>query len=208
MNDLSSRRVAALTGGAGCGKSVVAALFAEFGARVIDADGIAHQLTGPNGAAMPALVEAFGPSAATPVGALNRPWMRHLILSDATAKRTLELVLHPAISEQIVAAVLRGPADALHVIEIPLLFETMGYRHWIRWNVAIDCPISLQRARLKARSALSESEIDGLLAAQVPRFIRLQLADCILTNVGTPGSLRPGVELLYERWTRGHPNLE
>ncbi|MGB9107644.1 MAG: dephospho-CoA kinase, partial [Telluria sp.] len=68
-----------LTGGIGCGKTTVADLFAARGASVIDTDQIAHALTAPHGAAMPALVAEFGADYATLDGALDRAKMRALV---------------------------------------------------------------------------------------------------------------------------------
>ena len=51
--------VVGLTGGIGSGKSAAAAEFARLGATVVDADAIAHELTGPGGAAIPAIRELF-----------------------------------------------------------------------------------------------------------------------------------------------------
>ena len=52
--------VIGLTGGIGSGKSTVADLFAAQGVAVVDTDLIAHDLTGPTGAAMSEIVAAFG----------------------------------------------------------------------------------------------------------------------------------------------------
>ena len=49
--------VVGLTGGIGSGKTTVAVFFAELGAAVVDTDVIAHELTGPRGAAIPQIVE-------------------------------------------------------------------------------------------------------------------------------------------------------
>ena len=75
-----------LTGGIGCGKSTVADLFAAHGATIVDTDQIAHSLTAPNGAAMPALVAEFGPDYADARGALDRTKMRNLVFADAAAR--------------------------------------------------------------------------------------------------------------------------
>jgi dephospho-CoA kinase len=78
-----------LTGGIGCGKSTVAELFAEHGAGIIDTDLIAHRLTQPGGAAIPAIRQAFGKDFITADVALDRPKMRALIFSDIAAKQRL-----------------------------------------------------------------------------------------------------------------------
>ncbi len=63
--------VVGLTGGIGSGKSTVAELFVARGARLVDTDAIAHALTAPGGAAMPALRAAFGDDMAAADGALD-----------------------------------------------------------------------------------------------------------------------------------------
>ena len=62
-----------LTGGIGCGKTTVADMFGARGASLVDTDAIAHALTAPHGAAMPAILAEFGAGFATPEGALARP---------------------------------------------------------------------------------------------------------------------------------------
>ena len=85
-----SNYIVGLTGGVGSGKSKVADLFVENGAGLVDTDAIAHELTGPNGAAMPALVAEFGPAVANQQGALDRVAMRQRVFSDPGAKARLE----------------------------------------------------------------------------------------------------------------------
>ena len=92
-----------VTGGIGCGKTTVADMFAARGASIIDTDQIAHALTSPHGAAMPALVAEFGPEYAGPDGALDRSRMRALVFSDASAKARLEAILHPRIRDAALA---------------------------------------------------------------------------------------------------------
>lgn len=75
-----------LTGGIGCGKTTVADMFGALGATLVDTDAIAHALTAPRGAAMPALLAEFGGAFATPDGALDRAKMRELVFTDPAAR--------------------------------------------------------------------------------------------------------------------------
>src|SRR5690606_17648810 len=86
-----------LTGGIGSGKTTVADLFGELGVPLIDTDLIAHALTGPGGAAMDAVREAFGPSVVAADGRMDRAAMRALAFSDPGSRRRLEAILHPMI---------------------------------------------------------------------------------------------------------------
>ena len=102
------RLVIGLTGGIGSGKSTVADLFASRGVGLVDTDVIAHALTGPGGAAMPAIESAFGAAVIAPDGRLDRAAMRTLAFSDPQARRRLEAILHPMIREQSVRELARA----------------------------------------------------------------------------------------------------
>jgi dephospho-CoA kinase len=74
--------VVGLTGGIGSGKSAAADLFAAHGIAVIDTDAIAHELTAPGGAAMPAIRAGFGDGVVAADGALDRAAMRAIVFAD------------------------------------------------------------------------------------------------------------------------------
>jgi dephospho-CoA kinase len=86
------------------------------------------------------------------------------------------------------------------VVEIPLLFESLSFRGQFARTVAVDCPVDLQRQRVHARSGIAGAEIDALLTAQVPRAVRLQLADDVLANAGALDQLQSTVRKLARRW--------
>ena len=84
---------------------------------------IAHELTGPNGAAMPALVAEFGPAVANQQGALDRVAMRQRVFSDPGARAQLEGVLHPLIRR--ISTERCAAAESPYVIlAVPLLVES------------------------------------------------------------------------------------
>jgi dephospho-CoA kinase len=101
--------VVGLTGGIGSGKSAAAEFFKELGATVVDTDTIAHELTGPAGAAMPAIREAFGSDFIAGDGSLDRARMRARAFSDPAAKRRLEAILHPLIRAEVLRRVGAAP---------------------------------------------------------------------------------------------------
>ena len=117
------RYVVGLTGGIGSGKSEVARLFAARGATVVDADALAHELTGPDGAAMDAIRAAFGPGVLGPDGALDRATMRRLAFSDPAARGRLEAILHPMIRARSDALIERATGPYV-VLVVPLLVES------------------------------------------------------------------------------------
>ena len=94
---MSRKFVVGLTGGIGSGKSAAADEFARLGATVVDTDAIAHQLTAPGGAAIPALRRLFGDSCFDSSGAMDRSRVRALVFADPAARKRLEALLHPMI---------------------------------------------------------------------------------------------------------------
>jgi dephospho-CoA kinase len=185
-----------LTGGIGCGKTTVADLFAARGASVIDTDQIAHSLTAPHGAAMPALVAEFGPEYATPEGALDRARMRALVFSDPGARARLEAILHPRIREATAAAALLASGPYVMFV-VPLLIESGTWRDRVARVLAIDCPEQMQVARVMARNGLPEAQVRAIMAAQVTRKQRLEAADDVILNDADVPALLPQVERLH-----------
>lgn len=193
---MPARFVVGLTGGIGSGKSLVADLFAERGASIVDTDQIAHNLTGPNGAAMPDILAAFGPHMADGRGAMDRARMRELVFREPAAKRRLEAILHPMIRDATVAAA-NDATGAYVMLAIPLLVESGTWKQRVNRVLVIDCPESVQVVRVMARNGLDEDQVKAIMAAQVPRAVRLAAADDVIDNGGTIESLLPQVDRLH-----------
>ncbi len=188
--------VVGLTGGIGSGKSAVADLFAEHGVVVIDTDAIAHQLTAPGGASMPAIRAEFGAAVATPEGALDRAAMRSIVFADASARKRLEAILHPMIrseSERRLAS-----ADSPYaILMVPLLVESGDYRKRVDRVAVVDCREQTQIDRVMQRNGLARPEVERILAAQATRAERLAAADDVIDNDGALAELAPRIERLH-----------
>lgn len=173
--------VVGLTGGIGSGKSTVADLFVGQGAELVDTDAIAHELTGPGGAAMPQLIAAFGKDVARPDGAMDRAAVRRQVFSDPSAKSRLEGILHPLI-RQISAERCRAAKSPYVILAVPLLVESGTYRERCDRIVVVDCPENLQIERVMARNGLARDEVLAIMAAQATRQQRLAVADDVVIN--------------------------
>ena len=194
--------VVGLTGGIGSGKSAAADMFGGFGAAIIDADAIAHELTCIAGAAMPAIHAAFGPDVVTPEGALNRSAMRQLVFSDAASRSRLEAILHPMIraeSELRSHAALKNGAPYLMMV-IPLLLESGDPRSRVGRILVVDCPEETQIARVASRSQLAEPEIRRIMATQATRAQRMHVADDVIDNAGDLAALKVQVTALHQNY--------
>jgi dephospho-CoA kinase len=190
----------ALTGGVGSGKSTVARMLSELGASIVDTDAIAHGLTAREGAALPAIVAAFGDGVLAPDGALDRGAMRARVFADPTARQRLEAILHPLIRE---ASLRQSEAarGAYVVLVVPLLAENLeAYRGLIDRVAVVDCEEAQQIARTAARPGLDEAQAMAILKAQASREGRLAIADDVIENRSDIASLRDSIERLHRRY--------
>jgi dephospho-CoA kinase len=173
-----------LTGGIGSGKSTVAAMLADHGAAVIDADAISRQTTSAGGAAIDALRHAFGPEFITPEGALDRVRMRELVFAQPEARRRLEAIVHPLVGQdtarQTQAAVMAG--HRCIVFDVPLLAESAHWRQRVDRVLVVDCTPQVQVTRTMQRSGLTQAAVEGIMASQSSRENRLRVADLVIFN--------------------------
>lgn len=191
--------IVGLTGGIGSGKSTVADFFSTLGAAVIDTDAIAHALTVRDGRAIAAIRTCMGAHFIADDGALDRVVTRDRAFEDPIVKRQLETILHPLIHEEVE---FRLRANQVHkapyaLLVVPLLFETLSYRKRTQKTLLIDCPITTQLERVKRRSGLSADLIARIVGAQLPRSIRLQLADDVIWNGDIAEKLCTQIEPLH-----------
>jgi dephospho-CoA kinase len=188
----------ALTGGIGSGKSTVANLFADLGVPVIDADAVAHALTVPGEPAVGEIAAAFGPEVVDAAGGLDRAALRRVVFDNPIERQRLEALLHPRIRARMLEALaaVQGPYALL---AIPLLFET-GQTDLADRTLVVDLPEETQVQRVRQRSGLSDAEVRCIIAAQVPRAVRLAGADDVIDNSGPPEALGPAVEVLHRSY--------
>jgi dephospho-CoA kinase len=195
-------RPVGLTGGIGSGKSTAAGFLARLGAVVVDADEISRELTAAGGAALPALREAFGGRLVPPGGALDRAAMRALAFSDPVARGRLEAILHPMIRDESARRLAAAPGPYCLLV-VPLLLESGSWAQRVERVVVVDLAERLQVERTCARSGLAPAQVRAIMAAQWPRWRRLQAADDVLWNGGTPEELRTQCERLHGRLAAG-----
>lgn len=193
-----SKFVVGLTGGIGCGKTTVTALFAKLGVQHIDADIVAREVVKPGTACLQAITQYFGNEILLATGELNRAMLRQRVFTDAASKIWLEQLLHPAIRQQILAQ-LQALTSPYALLIAPLLLENKLDQH-VQRVLVIDLPESMQLQRAMARDNADEQQIKAIMAAQLSRSERLKLADDIITNDSTPADLAPQVAALHQQY--------
>ncbi len=165
-----------LTGSIGMGKSTVAAMFADEGVPVFDADAVVHALQGKGGRLVATIEAAFPGS--TRDGAVDRTALGAAVFGDDAAMKRLEAIVHPAVAEDR-AAFLRAHAGETVVFDVPLLFETGGDAK-VDSVVVVSADADVQRARVLARPGMTSEKFAAILARQTPDADKRARADHVV----------------------------
>ncbi len=185
----------ALTGGIGCGKTIVADLFRRKGIESIDADQIARLLVEPGEAGLKDVVQRFGTNMLDSRGHLNRVLLRNVVFNSHQDRKDLEAILHPLVYRRIESEIGRVKSPYC-IVCIPLLLETGRAERFDRILV-IDCPVELQYERVRVRDHLDDDQIARILASQASREEKLRVADDVIFNDASLTSLDNQVEKLH-----------
>ena len=184
-----------LTGGIGCGKSTVTALFKQLNVPVIDADDIAHQLVTVGQPALSLIQQQFGHHCLNADGSLNRNVLRELVFSHPEQKQILEAIIHPLVYQTIQVQIASFTTPYC-IISIPLLFET-NKADFVNRVLVIDCPIAIQIERVQKRDNLTVKRVQSIIDSQVSRAFRIAHADDVIDNTQTNTELAQQVEKLH-----------
>jgi dephospho-CoA kinase len=190
----------ALTGNIASGKSTVAALFARWGAVVIDADVLVHELQRPGTSVFAAIVERFGPAVVRADGELDRAELRRRVLESPADLAALNALVHPDVrrraEERVEDARQRGARIVVSVI--PLLFESDDPSRFDA-VVLVDAPVALRRARLLRDRGLEAGVADGMIAAQTPADAKRLRSDYVIENDGDIGALERSTRRVWDQ---------
>jgi dephospho-CoA kinase len=185
-----------LTGGIGSGKSTVAAMLADRGAVVVDADDLAREAVAPGTEGERAVLARF-PTAARG-GAIDRAALASIVFGDDVARRDLEAIVHPEVRRRFgeICVPLEG-SDAIVVFVAPLLVET-GASVGFEVVVVVAADEAIRRERLARSRGMSDGEARARIAAQASDAERAAAADVVLPNDGSVEDLAARVDRLWD----------
>ena len=170
-------KIIGLTGSIGMGKSTVAAMFAEAGIPVFDADAEVRAMQGPGGELLPAIEAAF-PGATGPDG-VDRDRLGHQVFADKAALARLEAIVHPAVAAKRAAFLQEHHDKRAVVFDIPLLFEKGGHES-VDLIVVVSAPHDVQRARVLARPGMTPQKFDHIFNLQLHDTHKRTRADHVI----------------------------
>ena len=182
-----------LTGSIGMGKSTVAAMFAEAGIPVFDADAEVRAMQGAGGELLPAIEAAF-PGSIGP-GGVDRDRLGHQVFGDKPALARLEAIVHPAVAARRAAFLELHHDKRAVVFDIPLLFERGGHEA-VDMIVVVSAPEAVQRARVLGRPGMTAEKFDHILGLQLPDAEKRARADHVIDTGTSLAETRAAVTAL------------
>lgn len=166
-----------LTGSIGMGKSTVAAMFAEEGVPVFDADAAVHRFQGPEGALVDEIEAAF--PGTTGSEGVNRVALAERVLGEPEELRRLEALIHPAVAREREAFLAAHKTAPVVLLDIPLLFEKGG-SGLVDKIAVVSADAETQRRRTLARPGMTAEKFERILAHQMPDSEKRARADFVI----------------------------
>ena len=202
-----------LTGGIAAGKSVVGEMFVALGARLVQADRIAHSLMRPGEAVYNEVVRHFGREILNPDGSVNREKLAEAAFGSATVpegKRTarieeLNRIVHPAVirsQDEWMQQMGIQDRHAVAIVEAALLLEAGAAKSFDRM-IVVTCRAEQRVERFAARLRIdldtARKEVERRMAAQIPDEEKIKAADYVIDNSGSVDQTREQVRPVWQQ---------
>ena len=198
--------VIGLTGSIGMGKSTVAGFFKKLAVPVFDADQSVHEMMAVGGRAVAAVAKVFPKAAAIDdkgEALIDRSLLGREVFKDEAAKTELEAIIHPLVKEarrEFIDACQKKKSPFV-ILDIPLLFEKGGDKE-CDYVLVVTAPFDVQKARVMARTGMTEEKWQAILKAQMSDAEKRKRADFILQTDQPMKALEDEVFDLYTKFKK------
>ena len=187
-----------LTGGFGTGKSYVAGIFRSLGAKVIDADLLAHDSIKRGSSAYKKVVALFGPSVLKAGREIDRPKLGRLVFGDKRLLKRLDEIIHPEVISEIKKKLRQTSKGDVVVIDAPLLIEA-GLAGMVDELVVVACPKSEQIRRCMRKFGVDKKEVLKRVKSQISLTKKIKMADYVVNNNGPKAETREAAKKIWRQ---------
>jgi dephospho-CoA kinase len=202
-----------LTGGIASGKSVVGEMFVALGARLVQADRIAHSLMQPGELVYNEVVRHFGREILNPDGSINRSKLAEVAFGPATAPEgqrasridELNRIVHPVVirsQDEWMEEMGRQDPHAVAIVEAALILEA-GVGERFDRLIVVTCSAEQRVARFAARQKIdletARKEVMRRMAAQFSDEEKIKAADIVIDNSGSIEKTQERVGVVWEQ---------
>jgi dephospho-CoA kinase len=193
------RLVIGLTGGLASGKTTVAKIFEQLGAKVVDADLIARDILKKGTKVFRKIVEAFGDGIIGKEGEVDRKKLADIIFHDEEARKRLNAITHPPIRRRIVEEIARLKRSAnVIILDVPLLIEA-GFTDLVDVVIVVNAREEQQVKRLMSRNRMTKEEALLRIRTQLSMSTKLNFADYVIDNNGSLDKTKENVKMVWKK---------
>lgn len=195
--------VVGLTGGIGSGKSTFAALLAERGAQIIDADLLGREALRPGEPAWHSVVDTFGDEILVEhTMDLDRKKLAGIVFNDREKLAALNAIVHPIIVGGIADRLeqLRRTDDVV-ILDAALIVE-LGLADSVDKVVVVTADVDNRRRRLAELRGMAHEDIMARIGAQASEEDLIAKADIVVRNNGDLAALNDEADRVWAELER------
>lgn len=173
----------AITGGIGCGKSVVCQLLTTMGYQVYDCDSNAKSLMLTDAELRNGLISLFGQETYLADGSLNKPHLSSSIFGNAAALEQMNKLTHPAVARDLLKRYSESDSNQIFFYESAILFESHFNQLAVPNHIiSVSAPLETRIERVMKRDNASRQRILERIGSQMSQEEKDQLADYVIYN--------------------------
>lgn len=160
---MKSKRLVAITGGIGSGKSVVSAILRIMGYSVYDCDSRAKNLMNTNKDIKNDLISSFGVDCISEDGKINAQYISSIVFKDKTALLKINSIVHPRVKDDILLEYLNN--QGVMFVETAILLQS-NLLDIIDEVWLVDAPENVRVKRVMLRNSMSADEVRRRIKSQ------------------------------------------
>tara|TARA_B100000886_G_C20384526_1_gene475427 strand:+ start:691 stop:1284 length:594 start_codon:yes stop_codon:yes gene_type:complete len=191
----------ALTGGIGCGKSEVSALFSKWGAYIFDADAIAKNILNQDKTAQKELISEFGSDIVSIEGCIDKKKLSRVAFQNEYNQLKLNTIIHPYVFQEIDLCfdkVLAKGKHGIFLVDAALIYESGADTH-MDYVIVITSRLKIRTERVMNRGDLSRDEFLKRVELQWPEKDKIEMADFIIQNNGSKNALEEEAKKIFKQ---------
>jgi len=194
--------IVGLTGGIVGGKSTVALMFKELGAKIVDADKLGHSVILPHRPAWKKIVRLFGKDILQNNLTIDREKLGKIVFTNQPLLKKLNEITHPEITKLIrkeinLARNKTHNQENILIIDAALIYETKIDRLMDK-TIVVYIDENEQIKRLIKRNNLTKKEALQRIKSQMPMKEKVKIADYVIDNSNSLNTTREQVEKIWQ----------
>ena len=189
-------RIIGVTGGIGSGKSTVSKILASFGAKIIDEDVLARQITQKGQKALEEIVNCFGEAILDSEGNLDRKMLSKIVFKDKQKLEALNRITHKYVAEKIIENLKKINNNEIAVVDAPIPIEH-GFIDVVDEIWAVVAHKDVRIKRVMERSNMTYNEVEDRINSQLSDEFYKSISDVVIENNGSIEELEQQVKKYY-----------